>query len=177
MPSAAFRYILVLFKWYGCPKKCTQKSFVTLFPYIFHVKTNWWNRDYENFKIFLRDTNILPQMHWTLNICWPSGTTWGFEVSLNYPLLNFKKVESSKNIWIWHCCLKLYILRPNQHLLELSNNNSWIKCEICSKLTIELHLRWCIGLELNIVTWFQGFTQTHFATAVFLFFFYFKDWI
>ena len=36
-------------------------------------------------------------------------------------------------------CLKLYILRPKKYLLlfEFSNNNSRIKCGICSKLTKE----------------------------------------
>ena len=34
-------------------------------------------------------------------------------------------------------CQKLYILRPNQHLFEFSNNNSRIKCKMWSELTIE----------------------------------------
>ena len=45
----------------------------------------------------------------------------------------------SHSCWKQIHCLKLYILRPKKHLLlfEFSNNNSRIKCEICSKLTIE----------------------------------------
>ena len=48
----------------GAQKKCAQKSSVTLFPYIFHVKTIG-NIVYEYLKtkIFSRDTNTLPQMH------------------------------------------------------------------------------------------------------------------
>ena len=37
--SAASRCILVLFKWYGCPKNQPQKVLVTHFIYLFHVKT------------------------------------------------------------------------------------------------------------------------------------------
>ena len=45
-------------------KNAPKKVLVTLFPYIFHVKTNS-NIVYEYLKtkIFSRDTNILPQMH------------------------------------------------------------------------------------------------------------------
>ena len=65
-------------------------------------------------------------------------------------------VNKDENMWsnkiflpigkyISHSCwkqihwLKLYVLRPKQDLFlfEFSNNNSKIKCEICSKLTIE----------------------------------------
>ena len=82
-----------------------KKVLTTLFPYIVHVKTKW-NIVYKNLKtkIFSRDTNILPQMHWTSNIFGPPATTiGGFWVSLNYPILNFKKTVCPKNVWIWHC--------------------------------------------------------------------------
>ena len=47
--------------------------------------------------------NILPQMHWTSNIFGHSATTIGvFWVSLNYPVLNFKKTVCPKNVWMWH---------------------------------------------------------------------------
>ena len=82
-----------------------KKVLTTLFPYIVHVKTKW-NIVYKNLKtkIFSRDTNILPQMHWTSNIFGPPATTiGGFWVSLNYPILNFKKTVCPKNVWIRHC--------------------------------------------------------------------------
>ena len=43
----------------------------------------------------------------------------------------------SHSYWKQIYCLKPYILEPNHYLFEFSNNNSTIKCEICSKLTIE----------------------------------------
>ena len=63
--SDASRCILVPFEWYGCPKKCVQKSSCSTFSiYIYHIKTKW-NIVYEYLKtkIFSGDTNILPQMH------------------------------------------------------------------------------------------------------------------
>ena len=89
----------------GAQKSAPKKVLVTLFPYIFHVKTKW-NIVYEYLKtkFFSRDTNILPQMHWTSNIFGPSATTiGGFWVSLNYLILNFKKMVCPKNVWIQHC--------------------------------------------------------------------------
>ena len=88
-----------------------KKVLVTLFPYIFHIKTKW-NIVYKYLKtkIFSRDTNILPQMHWTSNIFGHSATTIGvFWVSLNYPILNFKKMVCPKNVWIWHCSICISI--------------------------------------------------------------------
>ena len=101
--SATSRCILVLFERSGCPKKMPKKVLVTLFPYMFYVKTKL-NIVYKNLtKIFSRDTNILPQMHWTSNIFGHSVTTIGlFWASLNYPVLNFKNMVCSKNIWMWH---------------------------------------------------------------------------
>ena len=102
--SAASRCISVPFEWYGRPKKWTQKGLVTLFRYIFHVKTKW-NIVYKYFfkKIFSRNANILPQKHLTLNIFGHSLTTIGsFWVSLNYPILNFKKTVCPENVWMQH---------------------------------------------------------------------------
>ena len=83
--SATSRYVLVPFKRYGRKKKKMSKKFLLiLFLYIFHVKTKW-NIVYEYLKakIFSRDTNILPQMHWTSNIFGHSATIIeGFLVSL-----------------------------------------------------------------------------------------------
>ena len=48
-------------------------------------------------------SNVLPQMHWTSNIFGHSATTiGGFWVSLNYPILNFKKTVCPKNVWMQH---------------------------------------------------------------------------
>ena len=48
-------------------------------------------------KSFSRDSNILPQMHWTLDIFGHSATIiGGLGVSLNYPILNFKKTVFRK---------------------------------------------------------------------------------
>ena len=74
----------------GTKKNVPKKVFVTLFLYIFHVKTNW-DIAYGNLKtkIFSRYKNILPQMHWTSDI----GVFW---VSLNYPILNLRKTVCTK---------------------------------------------------------------------------------
>ena len=106
--SATSRCILVPFERYGRPNKWAQKVSATFFSYIFHVKTKW-NVIYEYLKtkIFLRETNILPQMHWTSNIFGHSATTtWA---SLNYPtILNFKKTVCPKNVWMRHWLHKQY---------------------------------------------------------------------
>ena len=94
----------------GTQKNAPKKVLVLFFPYIFHVKTKW-NIVYEYLKtkIFSGDTNILPQMHWTSNIFGYSATTIrGFWVSLNYPILNFKKTVSPKNVRMWHWCVSIF---------------------------------------------------------------------
>ena len=111
--SATSRYILILFEWYvmGAEKNAPKKVLVKLFPYIFHVKTKW-NIIYKYLKtkIFSRDTNILPQIHWTSNIFGHSVTTIGiFWVSRNYPILNFKKMVCSKNIRMQHIHFGMYV--------------------------------------------------------------------
>ena len=75
-----------------------KKVLVTLLPYIFHVKTKWnIICEYWKMQVFSRDTNILPKMYWASNIFGPLATTFGFFwVSLNYPILNFKKMVSPK---------------------------------------------------------------------------------
>ena len=82
-----------------------KKVLVIFFLYIFHVKAKS-NIVYQYLKakIFSRDTNIIPQMHWTLNISGHSATTIGsFWVSLNYPILNLKKMVYPLNVWMQHC--------------------------------------------------------------------------
>ena len=89
------------------PKKMHPKKFLygkRIFPYIIHVKPKW-NIIYKYLKTkcFSRDSNILPQMHWTLHIFGHSVTiNGGFGVSLNYPILNFKKTVCPKNVWMRH---------------------------------------------------------------------------
>ena len=88
----------------GTQKHVTKKVLVTLFPYIFHIKSKW-NIVYKYFKtkIFSRNTTILPQMHWTSNIFGPSAKIFGgFWVSLIYPIRNFKKTVCPKNFWLQH---------------------------------------------------------------------------
>ena len=98
-----------MYFWYrlngmGAQENVPKKVLVTLFPYLFHVKTKWSSLQILKTEIFSIDTNILPQMHWALNIFGPSATTIGvFGVSLTYPILNFKKSLCPKNVWMQHC--------------------------------------------------------------------------
>ena len=99
--SATSRWILVPFERYGCPKKCAQKSSVTLFPHIFHIKPKWTIvYKYFKTKIFSRDFPKCIKYQMFL------GTSLkllgGFEVSLNYLILNFKKMVCPKNVWMRH---------------------------------------------------------------------------
>ena len=68
-----FRYCLNSM---GAQKNAPKNVLVTFFPYIFHIKTKW-NIVYRYLKtkIFSRDINILPRMHWTSNIFGHSATT------------------------------------------------------------------------------------------------------
>ena len=93
----------------GTQKNAPKKALVLFFPYIFHIKTKW-NIVYKYLKtkIFSGDTNIFPLMHWTSNIFGHSATTIrGFWVSLNYPILNFRKTVSPKNVRMWHWCVSI----------------------------------------------------------------------
>ena len=102
--STTSRCILVPFERYGHPKKCAQKVLASFFLHLFHVKTKWnIVHEYLKTKIFSTDTNILPHMHWTSNISGHStATIGGFWVSLNYPILTFKKTVCPKNVWMRH---------------------------------------------------------------------------
>ena len=93
----------------GNQKSVPKKFLVILFPYIFFLKTKW-NIVYHNLKtkIFSRNTNILCQVHWTSNIVGHSARIiWGFLVSLNYPILNFKKKVCPENVWMRHWSTRL----------------------------------------------------------------------
>ena len=85
------------------PKKYVQKSSCYSFSHMFDVKTKL-NIVYENLKtkIFSRDTYYSPdalniKYFWTL-----SYNHWVFLASLNYPILNFKKMICPKNVWMRH---------------------------------------------------------------------------
>ena len=78
-----------------------------------------YSLQYLQTKIFSRDTNILPQAHWISNIFGhSSGTTTGrFWVSLNCPILNFKKTVCQKNIWMQH-----WVYRSIQFCIKKEKN-------------------------------------------------------
>ena len=67
-------------------KNAPKKFRVTLFPYIFHVKTKL-NIVYEYLKtkIFSRDTNFLPQIIENQIFEHSATIIGGFLISLNYP--------------------------------------------------------------------------------------------
>ena len=95
----------------------------------------------------------------------------------------------SHSCWKQIHCLKLYILRPKKHLLlfEFSNNNSRIKCEICSKLTIEATDVVLVTslLTFNIVDTFLAFfcwvwtykcQMENFIALIWIYIVYFRVW-
>ena len=87
----------------GIQKNAPKKVLVTLFSFIFHIKTEW-NVVYKYLKtkIVSRDKYPSPNVLKS-NIFGPSATTIrGFWVSLIYPILNFKKMVCPKNVWMWH---------------------------------------------------------------------------
>ena len=88
----------------GIQKNAPKKVLVTLFSFIFHIKTEW-NVVYKYLKtkIVSRDTNILPQMYWNqIFLDLQLQLSGGFWVSLIYPILNFMKMVCPKNVWMWH---------------------------------------------------------------------------
>ena len=103
--SAAPKCILVPFERYRHSQKCAQKSSCNTFS----IYISWKLKT----KIFSRDSNILPQMHWKSNSFGHSTTIiGGFWVSLNYPILNFKKMVFPKNVWMRHC-LRCGVVKTN----------------------------------------------------------------
>ena len=98
--------------WYRLKGMGAQKSSCNTFYIYIHVNTKW-NIVYEYLKtkIFSRDTNILLHTHWTSNIFGLS--IGGFWVSLNYPIINFKKTVCPKNVWMWHVRGYLPLIRKD----------------------------------------------------------------
>ena len=94
--------------WYRLNGMGAQKSSYNTFS-ISVSRKNWIKHSLQ--MIDAIDTNILPQIHWTLNIFGPSATTiGGYGVSLNYPILNFKKSVCPKSIWMQYCSSALIFL-------------------------------------------------------------------
>ena len=131
----------------GAQQNAPKKVLVTLFPYIFYLKTKW-NIVYEYLKTktFSRDTNIIPQKHWTANIFGHSVTTIErFWASLNNPILNFKKMVCPKNIWMWH---------PQPGVPQVSHFNvQWSVVDIFINFT---RFNWTVH-DLWLTTWFWIF--------------------
>ena len=126
----------------GTQKKCTQKFLVLLFQYIFHVKSKW-NIVYKYLKtkIFSRDTNILPQMHWTSNIFGPlASTIREFWVSLNFAILNFKKTVCPKKFWMRHCVGK-------ERKICIINNTVWGQMQKYKFKTFKVTTDWKLLLK------------------------------
>ena len=104
--SAASRCILVLFAIVWTPKKMHPKSSCNLFS--IHISClNYMKysiRIVKNKNLFKRHKYPSPnafsiKYFWTL-----SCNHWGgFWVSLNYPILNFKKTVCPKTFWVQHC--------------------------------------------------------------------------
>ena len=102
--NAASRCTWYRLKGMSVQKNSPQKFLVTLFPYIFPVKTKWNIAcQYSKTKRFSRNTIIFTQMHWKSNIFGTSVTTIGvFGISPNRPILNLKKTVCPKKVWIRH---------------------------------------------------------------------------
>ena len=88
----------------GAQKNAPKKILVSSFSIYISCKNKMkYSPQIHKNKKFFKRHKILPQMHWTSNIFGPSATTIeGFWVSLNYPILNFKKTVCSKYVWIRH---------------------------------------------------------------------------
>ena len=139
----------------------SPKSFCNLFS-TFHVKSKL-NMVYEHLKtkIFSRDTNILPQMHWTSNIFGHSATTiGGFWVSLNYPILNFKKTVCPKNVWMQHwnsitilkihgddCCCNINGISKNKAVYLLKK--CWFEWHVRHYKTLHIYILY-LSINLSI---------------------------
>ena len=108
-----------------------------VFPCMFHVKSKWnIVYIYLKNKNFSRDSNILPQMHWTSDIFGHSATIiGGLGVSLNYPILNFKKTVCPNNVRMRHCrknvfhkCFSSILCKNKKELLKARSSHQ--RCSI-----------------------------------------------
>ena len=89
----------------GAQKMCPRSSYNTFSIAISHKNSTKYSLLILKNKNFFQETQIsFPRCIKTLNIFGPSGTTIeGFWVSLNYPILNFKKSVFPKNFRMRHC--------------------------------------------------------------------------
>ena len=85
-----------------------KKVLITLFQYLFHVKTEWniSTNDRRNRHKYPSPNTLIIKYFWALsyNHCGEYG------VSLIYPILNFKKSVCPKSIWMQHCSSALIFL-------------------------------------------------------------------
>ena len=109
--------------------------------------------EYLKTKTFSRDTNIISQMHGISNIFGHSVTTIGiFEVSLNYPILNFKKTVCPKSVWMGHC-------PPTKYLLETLT--SMVKNVIHNLQTNSCLSSWFFVKSIVPCVWFRPLAQSY----------------
>ena len=110
--SAVSRCILVPFERYGRPKKC-------FFMYVSRkIKWNIAYKYLKNKHFFKRPKYPSPnalniRYFWTLTYNY-----WGFEVSLSYRILNFKKMVCPKNVWMRHCRKTLISQVLHEHFIQ-----------------------------------------------------------
>ena len=98
-------------------KKVLKKVFVTVFPFIFHIKTEWnIVYEYSKTKTFQETQTSFPKCieH---QIILETTTIGGFWVSLNYPILNFKKTVMSKKLFNYERVISLLPLLMDEFQL------------------------------------------------------------
>ena len=86
------------------PKKCAQKSSRDTFS-IYISRKNKMKYSLlilKNKNLFKRHKYPFPNALNTKYFLTLSYNHWGFWVSLNYPVLNFKKTVCPKNVWMRH---------------------------------------------------------------------------
>ena len=109
--------------WYRLTVWTLKKILFTVSQCIFYETTKW-NIAYEYLKIeiFSRDTNILSNKHWTLNIFGPSATTIG-EIWDHQAIqsLTSRKWYAQKTSW-WALVLRIMVVHWK---IQLLSRGSW----------------------------------------------------
>ena len=88
---------------------------------------------------------------------WHSATIiGGFRVSLNYPILNFKKTVCPKNVWIGYCwCTLILFLHVLLNTITYQNN-LWKQCDDFFKQVFQSTdkklMKWCNDFQVLIFT-------------------------
>ena len=98
-------YIYIYSAASGCQKKCAQKVIVTLFPYLFHIKTKWnIVYVYLKTKIFSRDKYPSPTACIKHKIFLDPQLqplrVFGYHVTIQS--LTSRKQYAQKNVWMQH---------------------------------------------------------------------------